>query len=223
MRFSRGGGGKIFSDSEELVRAGIDHFGRFSFQNRDNPFVSSRAALDLSPTRHRQLVQLLDGKIDPRQWLKGPGRAARREIKIGLVPRGPHLVAEQGELVAGVDSVHAFLQAPLFWWLVSILWTITMSRSVDPLLGDGIKGYRAHPKFLKDPDSEGRMLSNSGYGSWLEFPGEVADESPGITLAANRVDVRAFYYSVDAGPRQILNRFFASRDAERRSLDMREC
>ncbi|HWM54108.1 MAG TPA: hypothetical protein VNO20_01780 [Solirubrobacterales bacterium] len=204
---------KIFSDSEELVRAGIDHLGRFSFQNRHNPFVSSRAALDLRPARHRQLVQLLDGVIDPREWLEGPGRAAMRGVKIGLVPRGPHLVAEQGKLVAGIESVHAFLQAPLFWWLVSILWTITMSRSVDPLLGDGVKGYRTHPKFLKDPDSEGRMLSSSGFGSWLEFPGEVAEASPGVTLAANKVDVRAFYYSIDAGPRQILNRFFASRGA----------
>jgi len=136
---------KIFRDSEELVRAGIDHLGRFSFQNRANPFVSSRAALDLSQVRYQQLIQLLDGELDPRQWLKGRGRAAMRGIKIGLVPRGPHLVAEQGELVAGVESVHAFLQAPLFWWLVSILWSITMARSVDPLLGDAIKGYRIHP------------------------------------------------------------------------------
>ena len=208
-------GPKIFHDSEELIRAGIDHLGRFSFQKRDNPFVSSRAALDLSPARHQQLIQLLDGELDPRQWLKGPGRAAMRGIKIGLIPRGPHLVAEQGDLVAGIESVHAFLQAPLFWWLVSILWTITMARSVDPLLGDAIKGYRAHPKFLKNPDSEGRMLSNSGnaYRSWLEYPGEVAEENRGVTLAANNVDVRAFYYSVDAGPRAILNRFFASRDS----------
>lgn len=206
-------GAKIFSDSEELIRAGIDHLGRFSFQKRDNPFVSSRAALNLSPARYQQLIQLLDGELDPRQWLKGPGRDARREIKIGLIPRGPHLVAEQGELVAGIESTHAFLQAPLFWWLVSILWTITMARSIDPLLGDAIKGYRAHPRFLKDPESEGRMLSNSGnaYRSWLEYPGDVAEENRGITLAANRLDVRAFYYSVDAGPRAILNRFFASR------------
>ena len=206
---------KIFRDSEELLRAGIDHLGRFSFQKRDNPFVSSRAALDLSPVRYQQLIQLLDGELDPRQWLKGPGRAAMRGVRIGLVPRGPHLVAEQGELVAGIESVHAFLQAPLFWWLVSILWSITVARSVDPLLGDAIKGYRAHPKFLKDPDSEGRMLRNSGnaYRSWLEYPGEVAEENRGVTLAANKVDVRAFYYSVNAGPRLILNRFFAARDS----------
>ncbi|HEX5711766.1 MAG TPA: hypothetical protein VFX85_00450 [Solirubrobacterales bacterium] len=206
---------KIFSDGEELVRAGIDHLGRFSFQKRDNPFVSSSGALDLSPVRHQQLIQLLDGELDPRQWLKGPGMAAMGGVKIGLVPRGPHLVAEKGELVAGIESVHAFLQAPLFWWLVSILWTITMARSVDPLLGDAIKGYRAHPKFLKDPESEGRMLRNSGnaYRSWLEYPSDVANENRGVTLAANKLDVRAFYYSVDAGPRAILNRFFASRDS----------
>ncbi|HKI83297.1 MAG TPA: hypothetical protein VKA63_03085 [Candidatus Krumholzibacteria bacterium] len=59
------------------------------------------------------------------------------------------------------------------------------------------------------------MLSNPGnaFRSWLEYPGEVAEENRGVTLAANKVDVRAFYYSVDAGPRAILNRFFASHDS----------
>jgi|GEM_PF-7085358 len=198
--------------SEQLVRLGIDHLGRFSFRKRDNPFVSSRGALTLSPERRRQLVALLDGALDPDEWLEGPGKALLREVRIGLVPREARLVMQEGDLVAGVESVHAFLQAPLLWWLVSILWTITVGRSIDPLLSDSIKGYRFHQKFLEDPTSEGRMLRNSGnsYRRWREFPGQVADENRGVTLGANTLDVRAFYYSIDAGPRQILNRFFAS-------------
>jgi hypothetical protein len=202
------------STTESLIQTGLDHLGRFAFYTRDNPFVSSRAGLDLRDERREELVALLDGEVKPTAWLDSSSASALlKTIKIGSVPRDVRLLVRGGELVPGIESVHAFVQAHLFWWLVSILWSISIAEAVDPLLGDSIKGFRFHFAFLEDPATSGVMFRDQAqaHERWEKFPSRVAAEHPGEILATNTLDIRAFYYSVDATPSKILSNFFDSK------------
>ena len=44
--------------TESLIDIGLDHLGRFAFFTRDNPFLSSRATLELPPSDRRILTEL---------------------------------------------------------------------------------------------------------------------------------------------------------------------
>jgi hypothetical protein len=199
------------TSTEELLQTGFEHLGRFAFHTRDNPFLSSRAVLTPTANQRQLLTELLDGDRRAGHWLKGSqARRLLASVKVGSVPRDVQLVAHDGELVVGVESVHAFLQAELFWWMVSILWTIAASSVVEPLLGDGVTGFRFQQAFLEDPATSGVMFRDpyAAHGRWERFPSRVAAANPGEILATNTLDIRDFYYSVDVRPGQIISRFF---------------
>jgi hypothetical protein len=197
--------------TEDLLQTGLEHLGRFAFYTRDNPFVSSRAALSPTKAQRQLLGELLDGDRGAGDWLKGAqARKLLASIKVGSVPRDVQMVADDGELVVGVESVHAFLQAELFWWMVSILWTITIAPLIEPLLGEGVIGFRFHPGFMEDPATSGVMFREpyASHAWWEKFPSRIAVKHPGEILAANTLDISDFYYSVDQRPGRIISRFF---------------
>jgi len=199
------------TSTEQLLQTGFEHLGRFAFHTRDNPFLSSRAVLTPTANQRQLLTELLDGDRRASHWLKSSqGRRLLASVKVGSVPRDVQLVAHDGELVVGVESVHAFLQAELFWWMVSILWTIAASSVIEPLLGDGVMGFRFQQAFLDDPATSGVMFRDpyAAHGRWERFPSHVAAANPGEILATNTLDIRDFYYSVDVRPGRIISRFF---------------
>ena len=106
----------------------------------------------------------------------------------------------------GVESVHAFVHGPVFWWLVSILWTIVVGRQLDPKLGDQVIGYRLARKFVSDHERHGVMFQEptAAYDRWKRVPLAIARNHVGETLSATTLDIRSFYYAVDASPGQIL-------------------
>jgi hypothetical protein len=67
-----------------------------------------------------------------------------------------------------VESVHAFVHGPVFWWLISILWTIVVGRQLDPELGDQVIGYRLARKFVSDHERHGVMFQEptAAYDRW---------------------------------------------------------
>jgi hypothetical protein len=160
------------------------------------------------------LIELLEGDLDVDDWLVSPsGQSLLRGIGVGCVPRNIQLVTVDNQARAGVADVHAFLRAPLFWWLVSILWCIRAGRRLDPLLSDDIKGYRLHPGFIKRPDERGLMFRDhkAAYKSWKRWPKEFAKCMPGVVIATNTVDLRDFYYSTTALPEEIISRFLKAK------------
>jgi hypothetical protein len=198
----------------EFIETGFEHFGRFAFYTRDNPFVSSRAAFELRPKLAAELRALLDGEVDVEQWINSPsGKRMLATIKVGLVPRDVQLVPQGTDQIVGVKSVHAFFHAHLFWWLISILWTIEIGAATEGALGEGILGYRLEKAFLEDPRASGKMFTSKvrAHRIWREFPREVAKRNPNESLTTVSFDVRAFYYSVDAGPEEIQRAFFAGK------------
>ncbi len=202
------------STTEELIRTGFEHLGRFAFYTRDNPFVSSQAAFELRAELAGELRALLDGEADVEEWIAGPrGRRLLASIKVGLVPRDVQLVPHGPDQVVGVKSVHAFFHAHLFWWLISILWTMEIGPSVEETLGDATMGYRLERGFIEDPQANGTMFVAKGraHRLWREFPRAVAVANPNESLTTVSFDVRAFYYSVDALPEAILGSFFAAK------------
>ncbi len=202
------------SATESLIQTGLEHLGRFAFYTRDNPFVSSRAAFELSGERRSELAALLDGESDLAGWIEsGQGRRQLATIKVGLVPRDMQLVMRDDEQVVGVKSVHAFFHADLFWWLVSILWCIEIGAAIEDALGKGIKGYRLEESFVADPTTSGLMFRNRtrSHKEWREFPRKIAEQHPRESLTTVSFDMRAFYYSVEAGPAAIQRTFFAAK------------
>lgn len=176
--------------TDELIDVGLHHLARFAFFTRDNPFVSSRAAVRLQPAYRAILVDLLDNNLDCEKWLKSDGaQSLLRDIRVGCVPRNVQLAMVDGQAKVGVVDVHAFLQAPLFWWLVSILWCLTAGRLLDPILDDGIKGYRLHPGFIERPDERGLMFRDhrTSNKAWKGFAKTTAREFPGEVLATTTV------------------------------------
>lgn len=197
-------------DSDELIEAGLDHLGRFAFFTRDNPFVSSRATMTLADADRVALRQLLDGELDAAGWLASArAQELLDAIRVGCLPRDLQLVVRDGRPTVGVESIHAFLHAPLFWWLASILWCIELGRELDPLLPDATKGYRLASKFIAEPTRSGVMYrdTKASYKAWQRFPDSVAREFPGEVLAAATLDLKDFYYSVRALPSTITRTF----------------
>jgi predicted amidohydrolase len=200
--------------TEELIDIGLHHLARFAFFTRDNPFLSSRAAVRLPPQHRAALAALLDNEVDPEKWLTSTAaRPLLQQIQVGCVPRTVQLVTTEGQAKVGVADVHAFLRAPLFWWLISILWCLNAGRRLDPLLDDGVKGYRLHPGFIKEPDQRGLMFREhkASHRAWRGFAAEVAGEFPGEVLATNMIDLRDFYYSSTAVPSSIVSHFLKAK------------
>lgn len=201
--------------TKNALQTGLDHLARFAFYRRDNPFLSSRAAFDLGRAKRRELEALLDGELEPEEWIEGErGRSLLSTIKIGSVPRDLQLVARESRDVVGVESVYAFFHAQVFWWLVSVLWTIEVAPAVDPLLGEGIRGFRFRPDFVEDPSASGTMFHDQpqAHRRWKRFPDEVAKEHPGELLTSVTFDFRAFYYSTERDPAAIISAFFAAEE-----------
>jgi predicted amidohydrolase len=199
--------------TSKFIDIGLAHLGRFAFFTRDNPFLSSTAALELPPARRRLIGALLEGDTSVTTWLgTAEGRQMINRVRIGCVPRDLQLVTQDGVPSVGVESVHAFLQAPLFWWLVSILWTISAGRRLDSALGDHVTGYRLATRFVADPGSHGVMFRSrtQTYAKWKRFPSTVADEYRGDTFVATTVDIRNFYYSIAVLPSTVISTFTAS-------------
>lgn len=194
-------------DTEATIATAIAHLGRFAFFTRDNPYASVRAGERLPRKHYESLGALLEGGVTVEEWLASDlARALIDEIAVGCLPRDLQLT---GDRSVAVTSVHAFVHAPLFWWVVSVLWCMTVGRAVDPLLDDGIKGYRLHPKFMEEPSSSGLMFRDpiASYNAWKQHVVLASREKPGQILAANTVDVADFYYSVTTGPMGILRDF----------------
>lgn len=202
------------TSSKRQVQIGFEHLGRFAFETRDNPFVARQAALTLAASHAEDLERLLDRQVEVGEWLEtDSGEALLKGINVGSLPRDVQLLFHDGEQVVGVDSVHAFLHAHPFWWLVSILWTLSIAEAVDPLLGKGVLGFRFRKPFLEDPGSSGLMFADqrAALKRWRELPGEVREEHAGEFLTTAKLDLRAFYYSIDVGPREIVKTFFAAK------------
>jgi hypothetical protein len=195
------------SSTSHLIKVAEEHLARFAFFTRDNPFLSSRAAFRLEDRHRRALGDLLEGKVAVDEWLGGSlGKKLYGGLTIGCVPRDLQLVTTDDGPAVGVENVHAFLHGPVFWWLVSILWTIVVGRQVDPELGDDVIGYRLANKFVADHRRHGLMFQEprAAYDRWKRYPLRVAEEHMGDTLGATTVDIRAFYYTVSACPGDIL-------------------
>jgi len=200
-----------------LVDIGLAHLGRFAFFTRDNPFLSSTAALDLPASQRRAIADLLEQAISPRDWLSSAqGQRLLGRIRIGCVPRDVQLVSSSGGPTVGVESVHAFVHAPLFWWLVSILWTISVGRRLDSVVDGRVTGYRLATRFVQRPAHHSVMFrpDRSSYAKWKGFPSTQAAGYPGETLAATTVDLRDFYYSVVAPPSRIVAAFASAAGEE---------
>jgi predicted amidohydrolase len=190
-----------------LLKAAEGHLARFAFFTRDNPFLSSRAAFRLEDRHRRALGDLLEGRAPVDEWLSSTlGKQLRGGLTIGCVPRDLQLVTTDDGPAVGVESVHAFLHGPVFWWLVSILWTIVVGRQLDPELGEDVIGYRLASKFVADHSRHGLMFQEprGAYDRWKRYPLKVAERHPGETLGATTVDIRAFYYTVSARPSEIV-------------------
>lgn len=204
--------------TKRQMRIGLEHLRRFAFETRDNPFVARQGSLGLAPPQVRELQRLLDREIEVATWLASDaGKTLLTGINVGSLPRDVQLLFRDGEPVVGVDSVHAFLHARTFWWLVSILWSLSIATAVDPLLGDGVLGFRFRKAFLDDPSSSGLMFADqrAARKRWKELPGEVRKQHPGEFLTAAKLDLRAFYYAIDAGPDEIMRAFFAAKGVRR--------
>jgi predicted amidohydrolase len=193
--------------TQHLLKTAEQHLARFAFFTRDNPFLSSRAAFRLEDRHRRALGELLEGRASVDVWLDETlGRQLRRGLAVGCVPRDLQLVTTEDGPAVGVESVHAFLHGPVFWWLVSILWTMVVGRQLDPKLGDQVIGYRLARKFVANQERHGVMFQEptAAYDRWKRVPLGVARDYVGETLGATTLDIRSFYYAVEAPPTEIL-------------------
>ena len=197
-------------DPEQLIRLAHQHFGRTAYHTRDNPYLRSRVASGLPSHLAGALEAILAGELDATAWLDSrAGRRTLEGVQIGVVPRDLQLVLRDGEERVGVESVHAFVRAPLFWWLVSFLWSIEVGRAVDPMLGDNVFGYRLHPQFVRAPSRSTRVFrsASDAYNRWRQSATRMAAEHAGAILATSTVDLRDFYYSIVAAPSAIVRTF----------------
>jgi hypothetical protein len=207
--------------TDAIIDIGLDHLGRFAFFTRDNPFLSSRATLELQPRDRQMLTDLLDGSLPIGDWRRSPrGRRLVESIGIGALPRDVQVVDDEDLSGVGVLSMHGFLRAPLFWWLVSILWCISPGSQLDEKLHDGILGYRLHRRFRTEPSTSGLMFQDPGasYKRWQRFPSKAAQLVPsGAMLAATTLDLQDFYYRIQATPSLIVRSLRARADPFRLS------
>jgi hypothetical protein len=198
-----------------LIDVGLAHLGRFAFFTRDNPFLSATPGRQLGAQERQVLGALLERELSVREWLRSrEGQRMQEAVGVRCLPRDVQQVSLAGEAAVGVESVHAFLHAPVFWWLISILWTIAVGRRLDPALGDHVIGYRLAAGFVERPSRHRAMFRAPSYDAWKAFPATQAAERPGETLAATTLDIRDFYYSVSAPPSRIVKAFTAAAEVE---------
>jgi len=196
-------------ETQLMIDTAVAHLGRFAFFTRDNPFASVRAGDRFRRGHRAALTALLEGDLTVDEWLTSPlARSLLDQITVGCLPRDLQLT---GDRSVAVTSVHAFIHAPFFWWVASVLWCMTVGRSVDPLLDKAVMGYRLHPEFLEEPGKSGLMFRDpaASHAAWRRRVTTASSEMPGQVLAANTVDVAAFYYSVTTGPAAITAEFDA--------------
>lgn len=190
-------------NNEALLTVAKAHLMRFAFFTRDNAFVSAKAEQDLEKQLEISLLAMLDGRLAAAEWLSSPqGLKSLEQIRIACLPRDLQLT---GQRTIAVTSVHGFLDAPVFWWLVSVLWCMTVGRRLDALVSEDVRGFRLHADFLVEPANSGVMFRSptSSYGSWKRQIRDAARERPGEVLAANTIDLEAFYYSIAEPPSRL--------------------
>jgi len=203
-------------DPEQLIQLAQHHFGRTAYHTRDNPYLRSRVASALEPDVRGVLKALLGGDLDPEAWLQTEeGSRSVEAIQVGVVPRDLQLILRDGREQVGVESVHAFVRAPLFWWLVSVLWCAEVGRAVDVLLGENVMGYRLHPQFVSKPARSARMFrsASNAHAQWRQSATRMAAKHRGQVIATSTVDLRDFYYSVAASPSTIVEAFIDGTDS----------
>ena len=155
--------------TDALIHVGLHHLARFALlhSRQPVPLLARRSKAAGATSVHPAPASRRGAGL--RHLAELPlGSPAPRRSEWGCVPRNVQLVTKEGQPKAGVADVHAFLQAPLFWWLASILWCLTAGRTLDPLLDDEIMGYRLHPGFVEEPGQRGLMFRDykTAHKSW---------------------------------------------------------
>jgi predicted amidohydrolase len=196
----------------QAVEIAYAHLGRSAYYTYDNPYLRSVMSQRLSPRRRAILERVSDGTINLDTWLDTSFAEELLEaITVGVVPRDLQLVLRDGAERVGVESVHAFLRAPLFWWLVSHLWCLEVGRAVDGRLDERVMGYRLHPSFRAAPQASPQMFGSpsAAHRRWRHSATEMSAEHVGQFLATSTIDLQAFYYSITAAPSAIVAAFLA--------------
>ena len=202
-------------DARMTMATAIDHLWRFAFFTRDNPFASIRAGEQLPRIQRDTLLALLRGDVAVDEWLRSEaGEALLRPCSSRMPPAGSSV--DGGPERGCYERARVPSEPPIFWWLVSMLWCISVGRSLDPTLDDGVKGNRLHPNFIEDPSTSGVMFRDphGAYRSWKRHIALASRETPGQVMAANTVDVASFYYSVKTGPGEIVSSYMEAAGIE---------
>ena len=154
------------------------------------------------------LAAVLDGELEISEGADADAVDSWDYVGLGVLPRDLQLLVRDEERV-GVESVSAFAEASQFWWLVSYLWCMEVGRSVDRRLDTAIFGYRLDPGFARSPSKSGRMFATAPPISkrWARVATTISAENDGRVVAAATVDLRGFYYSIDASPTAIVQAF----------------
>lgn len=197
-------------DQPPPIATAIAHFRRSAYYIADNPYLRASATTELLESESASLQGLLRGDISARDWLSTTdGIRALDAINVGCVPRDLQLVLKDNVEQVGVESVHGFADVPPFWWIISFMWCAEVGRTLDAELPETIFAHRLSPKFRIDPSSSGQIFEHLGnsIAEWKKFPGRVTADHAGETLALATVDLRAFYYSVNSLPSQIIQQF----------------
>lgn len=199
--------------TDELIDLGLVHLRRFAVENHDNPFLRARAGLTLSTEDRSTLASLLSGDVRVKEWAEsGPSQISK--LRVGCVPRDVQLVQDEasGLVRVGVDSLHAFLSATPFWWVVSMMWCIEVGRKWDAKLPDEVIGFRLSRGFQQQPGEAAGIFVDPrrAHKRWRDWPSEYARSNPGKTFAATTFDLKAFYYSVSAAPSRIVGLYAES-------------
>lgn len=197
-------------NAEKVIRIAREHFGRRAYHVEDNPFLRSKASSSLSPELELSLQDLLVGSISAQDWLEtDQAEDTLSEISVGCVPRDVQMVLRGGKQQIGVESVHAFADVPLFWWLISIAWCIEVGVDLDAAIDDSVIGYRMSSKFIDNPATSGQIFKNhkNSHKSWRGASARVAREHPGEIVTVATLDMKAFFYSVESSPSEILKTF----------------
>lgn len=207
---SCGYGDCVSERSARLIRVAEDHLGRVAYKTTDNPYLRAAAVARLDPRAHELLVHLLDGELaqTPDAGQLADDRFGR--IALGVLPRELQLLIRDEPRV-GVGSVSAFVDASRFWWVVAYLWCIEVGRSVDRQIADAIFGYRLDPPFARSPGKSGRMFRRTRpiREEWSRVANATSVAHDYDVVAAATVDLRGFYYSVDAPPSRIVRTFLS--------------
>jgi len=198
------------------------HLGRTAFRVRDNPYLREQAVAALPPHEEATLRQLLTGEIDVPDWLESvEATDILAQVTVGCLPRDLQLVLRKGAAEVGVESVHAFADVPKFWWLVSFMWCQEVGRKLDPLLGEQVLGYRLNRDYLRRPRASSRIFRNEQnmFRKWKNTPTFTAKSTPDEILAVATVDLKSFFYSVNALPSAIIAKFVNGAIDKRRMSD----